>query len=277
MANKNSSKLNKVTRVDKNLKLKKSLTKPELLIQVKALLEINDGLEESNRMKVKLIENFQEKIDSLEIKLDNLSKVEVKGMDDQETQTENGYILKCEECNFIGETERELGWHMGKHHGWPSDQKSEDMDISENAPRNCMRCNYEAEDMYDLDAHTWSEHEEAEYYTIQCKFCDEAFHTLGDMMLHKKERHAVKVIDCRNFSIGQCSFGEDKCWFVHNNTIENFKCNMCDQTFHSRSDVMKHRKNMHLDCIQNCKNILDKGSCPYKNDCWYKHATSTEN
>ena len=64
MANKNSSKLNKVTRVDKNLKLKKSLTKPELLIQVKALLEINDGLEESNRMKVKLIANFQAKIDS---------------------------------------------------------------------------------------------------------------------------------------------------------------------------------------------------------------------
>ena len=33
---------------------------------------------------------------------------------------------------------------MGKHHGWPIDQKTD----------------YEAEDIYDLEAHTWSDHEE---------------------------------------------------------------------------------------------------------------------
>ena len=52
----------------------------------------------------------------------------------KETQTEAGLTLKCDECNFEGDTERELGWHMGKIHGWPSDlkddNKSESMDIS---------------------------------------------------------------------------------------------------------------------------------------------------
>ena len=75
---------------------------------------------------------------------------------------------KMTELFFQMDTERELGWHMGKIHGWPSDLKdglkSECMDISTGSQgvRYCTVCNYEAEDMYDLDAHTWSEHDDAD-------------------------------------------------------------------------------------------------------------------
>ena len=58
------------------------------------------------------------------------------------SQTEGSLDLKCDECNFEGEHEREIGWHMGRHHGWPSDQKAESMNISllSTDPGNCDKC-----------------------------------------------------------------------------------------------------------------------------------------
>ena len=101
----------------------------------------------------------------------------------KETQAEAGLTLKCDECNFEGDTERELGWHMGKIHAWPSDlkddNKSESMDISTESQgvKYCAVCHCEAEDMYDLDAHTWFEHDDAgesDHHKF-CKFCDDGF------------------------------------------------------------------------------------------------------
>jgi hypothetical protein len=77
----------------------------------------------------------------------------------KETQTEADLNLKCDECNFEAESERELGWHMGKYHGWPGDEKPA-MDISceSQGGRYCVICNYESEDFYDLEAQHWAEH-----------------------------------------------------------------------------------------------------------------------
>ena len=84
----------------------------------------------------------------------------------KETQTEAGLNSKCDECNFEGKNEKELCWHMGKYHGWPGDEKTDDMDIDisceSQGVRCCVICDYEAEDMYDLEAHHWSEHEDVE-------------------------------------------------------------------------------------------------------------------
>ena len=112
------------------------------------------------RQRIKLLESFEGKINNLEQQIEYLSCKEI--MLCKETQTVSNLEFKCEECNFESETEKELAWHMGKHHGWPSDQKTEDMDIScsSQGVRYCVLCDYEAEDMYDLEAHTWSEHEE---------------------------------------------------------------------------------------------------------------------
>ena len=149
----------KVKRVETNLKVKKAPTKLDLELQVKNLQEANDALEKSLRKKIELIENFEGKINNLEEQIDYLSCKET--MLSKETQTETDIDLKCEECNFEGESQRELGWHMGRIHGWPSDQKADSMDISllSTDPRNCEKCGYEAENMYVLDAHTWEIHD----------------------------------------------------------------------------------------------------------------------
>jgi hypothetical protein len=153
------SKQAKVKRVDTNLKNKKAPTKLELEVQVKNLQLANDALEESLKQKIKHLESFEGKIYNLEQQIDYLSCKDI--MHCKETQTEAGLNLKCDECNFEGENQRELGWHMGRMHWWPSEKKGESMDISllSTDPRNCDKCEYEAESMYDLDAHTWEIHD----------------------------------------------------------------------------------------------------------------------
>ena len=60
---------------------------------------------------------------------------------------------------------------------WPINQKAEDMDIScdSQGARYCVLCDYEAEDMYDLEAHTWSEHDEVEQVNHKGRSLDEGF------------------------------------------------------------------------------------------------------
>ena len=119
MVKKVIAKAPKPKRVDTNLKPKKAPTKSELKLQVKNLQQANDVLEASNRKKNELLKSFEGKINNLEEKIEYLSCKETFIC--KETQTETNLNLKCEECNFESGNERELGWHMGKHHGWPSE------------------------------------------------------------------------------------------------------------------------------------------------------------
>ena len=164
---------------------KKSLTKNELLLKYNALEEKHDNLVKEHSKNIELIHNFEGKIQNLECQLDYLSCREI--MSCKETQTEAGLNLKCDECNFEAENDRELGWHMGRHHGWPSDEKAESMNISllSTDPRNCEICGYEAESMYVLDAHTWELHDDA----VECNFCENTFENESDLLKHKKEEH----------------------------------------------------------------------------------------
>ena len=47
----------------------------------------------------------------------------------------------------------------------------------ENCHEDCNRCDYEAEDRYELDGHLWYGHEEDEGGHVFCKFCDENLQT----------------------------------------------------------------------------------------------------
>ena len=186
MVKKVISKETKFQRVDSNLKIKKAPTKSELEVQVKNLIQTNAALEENIRKKIDIIESFGGKIENLEQQIDYLSCKET--MISMETQTEAGLNLKCDECNFEGENERELGWHMGRIHG--CDPKSDKMDISllSTDPRSCEICGFESEDMYDLDAHTWDVHDDS----IACNLCDNTFENKRDLNRHKQEEHTKK-------------------------------------------------------------------------------------
>ena len=224
------SKEAKVKRIETNLKHKKAPTKSELEVQVKKLQLANDALEESLRQRIKLLESFEGKINNLEQQIEYLSCKEI--MLCKETQTVSNLEFKCEECNFESETEKELAWHMGKHHGWPSDQKTEDMDIScsSQGVRYCVICDYEAEDMYDLEAHTWSEHEEVSIvdhnrWSLEVdddveEPSENSFTRLRDLMKHKKEQHTENVNICWNYVHSNCEFGDKRGWFMHTNKTD---------------------------------------------------------
>ena len=141
-------------------------------------------------------------------------------------------MLKCYECNFKGENERELGWHMGRNHGWPSDisvdPKADKMDISllSTDPRNCEVCDFEAEDFYDLDAHTWDD-------SVACDSCDNTYENKCDLMRHMKEEHTQK--------------GEIK-------QKHGLKCKFCEECFESKRELMEHRKKEHTERVREAFN-----------------------
>ena len=175
--------LKEVKRVDTSLKKKKVPTKSELEVQVKILKQANEALEEKNKKNIEIIQNFEGKILNLENQIDFLSCRD--SVASKETQTEAGLNLKCSECNFEAESERELGWHMGRHHGWPSHEKPESMNTSllSTDPRNCGICGYEAKSLYDFDAHTWDVHDES----IEFNFCESTFENDSDLMNTQEE------------------------------------------------------------------------------------------
>ena len=243
--------------------------KSELTIQFKELKEKYDTLNYQNIQNVETIKKLESKVRELENK--DASKgnappsvrVAVK-----ETQTQIDMYLKCNECNFETPNDTVLDWHLSKIHGWSNDKILDFLDTSTD-PRNCKRCDYEAESKYDLDAHTWTEHEEDEDETIVCNLCEKTFSTLGHLMQHKKTKHSDKVSSCWKYVAGKCSFGEEQCWFLHNSKkVNDFKCSICDEMFNTQKDLMKHRKSEHINVIKKCKNY---DACLFKKECWYTH------
>ena len=148
--------------------------------------------------------------------------------------------LKCNEGNFEASNNTELCWHQSKKHGWP--QNRDNLDMSE-GPRYCNKCDYQAEDEYDLDAHTWSEHDdddeeieecslEINRYSFGCNICEENFDTKRDLMNHKKKQHYDRVEMCWRFA--NCSYADTDCWFRHYQTAQvtessTVNCNLCDK------------------------------------------------
>ena len=91
-------------------------------------------------------------------------------------------------------------------------------------PRYCNKCDYQAKDGYDLDAHTWSEHtdddEEIEECSLEsnhpsfgCNICEEKFVSKRDLMNHKKKQHYDRVAICWRFASANCSYADTDCCF----------------------------------------------------------------
>ena len=247
----------KIENVSKVTKAKAPL-KADLIIQLKELQEKCNALEVTNKKNIDIIEGLKEKIKSME---------KVKEMVSKETQVEAGFELKCIECNFQATSNSEFSWHMEENHGWSHDQSQEDLDSSEGV-RYCKRCDYEAQDRYELDGHIWTEHEEDEEGQIRCKFCGQKFANVANLMMHKKIKHREKIATCQNFIEGGCPFEDKRCWFLHIENNETFKCNICKKTFPTKSQFMQHRKNQHNTMVQIFKN---NDVCFYGQSCWFRH------
>ena len=150
----------KSTKVEGSELKKKPLTKAELMVKFKAL-------EEGNVKHLETITKLENSIEERTETNEKLIKENEKHLDT---------ITKLESC--IKLQRKEL----------PDEQKQDELDMSE-GPRYCDKCDYQAEDGYDLDAHSWSEHEEdaseiaghttkCKAKALECIFCDKKFQTL---------------------------------------------------------------------------------------------------
>ena len=177
----------------------------------------------------------------------------------KETQTE---VTTNSKCDYEGPSERDLGWHSGRFHGWPSDRNAENMDIS-NDSQGVRHC----------DEYNGSK-------PMTCNFCEYRFLDKSELMIHKKFKHAEKVNVCWDFSTGKCSRGEESCWFLHlekTGTEDNFKCNFCDKNYKTLAQLLNHKKMLHEQVVPACRNYSN-GKCIYTNDkCWFKHGDQHTN
>ena len=96
-------------------------------------------------------------------------------------------------------------------------------------------------------------------------------------MRHRKKDHMEKVIACRSFITGRsCTYGSEACWWNHSGGLKKssqtyFSCNLCDKTFESRANLMKHQKIEHEDTVNTC-NHAKKGTCHFGSEnCWFRH------
>ena len=55
--------------------------------------------------------------------------------------------------------------------------------------------------------------------SFKCNFCDKKFRTHNILREHMKILHYQFVSNCKNY--GECKFGPKKCWFLHQEDIEN--------------------------------------------------------
>ena len=160
----------------------------------------------------------------------------------------------------------------------------------------CPKCNYKTDDVYELDAHRWMEHEDDEPETsihtnekdevrpnevskkrlmeFNCNFCSETFSRKSDIMKHKKIFHKEKVSTCWKFVAGDCPFSDINCWFNHTKDkleqLDEVECNWCEKVFMTQPELLNHRKKEHIENVPKCRNA-DIGICRYNEFCWFIH------
>ena len=138
----------------------------------------------------------------------------------------------------------------------------------------CGECEFTADCVHDFNDHTHSSEDlddiEKSYFT--CRFCDESFGTIPEVMRHSKLLHSSNVQHCDSFLENRCLYG-DNCWFVHSETLKNsepnYKCNFCEKKFLTKNAFRKHVKKIHIQSVSKCKNEDECKFGPQK--CWFIH------
>ena len=257
----------KLSNVSKPSRKNNAPLKGDLVIELKELKEKYIALEEKSKSDMTMLETENKTLKEINKKiLDELNSLK--------QSRENYENLICYECSFKTSEKAVLKCHIYDKHAWQKDYNSEELDLDV-GPRYCCKCDYKAEDGYDLDSHFWSEHDD-ESLSLSCNLCDESFPVIKDLMMHKKSKHIEKVSFCWNYESGSCIYGDENCWYVHEpkdepETSEKFKCNECEKEFTFTYDFLKHRKKNHTQSVPIC-NKFKNGECTFGTEkCWFIH------
>ena len=230
--------------------------KADLIVSLKELQAKYDALKQENNINIKSLEAHEMTNDKNREEIKQL-KEKVEQLEKKETSSDNrGFNLKCEECDFEAVNKTELSWHLCESHGWPLDRSPEELDLS-HGERYCSKCEYQAENGYDMEGHKWGEHDEEDLESLRCNTCDQTFSTLKDLMYHKKEMHGCTWLEQDDYESDQ------------------FACNLCDKTFKVLTSLMSHKKQTHEDKLAICWKFT-AGKCEFGDDsCWFSHTRNS--
>ena len=110
----------------------------------------------------------------------------------------------------------------------------------------CVKCNYQGSGGEDLYKHIKNQHiKEQNIEWTDCK------------------KKSVEVNESRSHIDSRYSL------------VRGIKCNNCGKDFHSKSEIMNHRKMEHTKMVATCKNYLD-GLCSRGDSCWWIHRQGRE-
>ena len=246
---------------------KRNLTKADIAEELKAMQQINKTLEEENRVKLDRIKFLEERVIFLENQRKSSKNTVVGEYANKHCQTELEEPVFCYECEFPADDFHDLGEHMMEFHFQSACEVCDETFTTKEKLADHMSEDHEIEEkVKELSSHE-----------IQCNFCEQKFTSLRNLMIHKKQQHLEQISLCWDFATGNCSFGDDKCWFRHSELkTSEVKCKICDDKFATKSDYKKHRKQNHPGLVPMCKEVESRKICKYGIHCWFKHKEHEE-
>ena len=180
-------------------------------------------------------------------------------------------MISCDVCNFQCESKAKLIVHINLTH--PKQKMEEDF--------NCDKCAFQGTTQLQLNKHLNLKHlfTEQKKEVIKCRHCDQQFSETWNLMNHRKLKHIETVAYCKNSLEGKCTFTHEMCWWTHNGNQhskeEEIECFICNNTFETKSSMMRHRKISHPSVIRQCNNFV-RNMCKFQNSsCWFRHVEQT--
>ena len=236
--NDNGMKTSKVQIVERR---KKPLTKNELLVENKALSDKNEQLIKENQQLLQKIKDMEN---------EGIKKAMTKDQDCQ-TKPDSEYVeISCTECIFLASCEDELNYHMGEEH-----DKDYISYFETDFP--CSVCDRWCQSEKDLNWHMKIHHcKRVKFCGFECNFCDKNI----DEITKEKQIESMDVEESNAKS--------------DTDSDGIFKCDSCDMSFHTKQDLMIHRKKEHIEKVPTCWNYIE-GNCLWENSCWFNHTDNS--
>ena len=104
--------------------------------------------------------------------------------------------LQCRNCENLFKTKPDLMMHRKKEHY-----------SAVALCRNGTECKFSDK--------CWWKHQKDNGNMIECYHCEETFATKGEVMMHRKKKHAKSVKQCSKYLIEKCDRTDENCWFQH--------------------------------------------------------------
>ena len=184
----------KIQRIDMKEKVKKVLTKAELVLELKSVKEAYEALKETNQENLKTIASL---------------KGELKTSGKETISTHAQTDFNCNECIFQGSSNLELDWQLMEHR---KKNHTESVQLCWNFSSG--KCGYG-------DDKCWFLHCKASKSEMKCNFCDKTFASQSEFLTHRKRYHKQIVQPCRNLKNVKCGYTNENCSFNHNENENN--------------------------------------------------------